>query len=325
MASTSKDYQNQSSQSTAVNSARRHNELPLEADWYSDPKWQEFFAMQEDAWDGVGPLFLLACLLRREWPNAIQFKQIRSISYNHRWQQAKVERWIKNAITCGIFISTSDGFRSAYVDKRCTEYEGRCAQLRKNAKSKKADAEQLLSNCLATSEQPQSVSQSVSQAIKTVDQGKDDLTPAHPLDGDFLPGPTEIGTGARPLKEAPGVKLTTVQLQETYDLFNAVGLKDKAMQIIALKNAEAHAARQKFKNANDFYCWLRGWATEEALNLLAAGKRLENVSKPKTPAQTAAEDDTARRQAAARKIGEENAKRLQQIFNQAKQVGKGAA
>lgn len=256
-------------------SARRRLEIPLQADWFTDPKFAAL--IQKEGYEAAGVVFALAGLLWRENDHIIEERELSAIAWTLHLEVGRLLEIIQAADEIGLLFLASNQIECPFITRAAEEMDARLGQLRENGRlggrPKKPTANQLETcgfECETPANQTQSINQSVD--INSSEGESKGGEPPHPLESQFQKVEPEIGTGRRPLKKYPKLRLTPGELETVLKRLDALGLASPQQKSFAFENAEAQAGKNP---RGDCYCWLLSWATENAVSLLNEAQKLK--------------------------------------------------
>jgi hypothetical protein len=236
------EYQSTSQKSKP--NPRKHNQIPLDADFWADPKFAGL--IQEQGWAAAGLILAVAGYLWRDHCNLLAFSELKQIAWTLHTTEQELLSAVEGAIRTELFERANEiCFYCPFISKAAYEYSERVDKLRSNGKlggrpdkgPEKPIANQLVStnnqlvnvNNQLVSTRNQTQDNQDNQDRKTIKQseggagGNDcDLQPeSHPLERYFMPVTVEVerdpqfmNAGRRPLKDFTAIWLTPFELEQ---------------------------------------------------------------------------------------------------------------
>jgi len=261
-----------------LNPRRRRLEMPVQADFLSDPKFSPIMRQRGDA--GIGQIFILGGFLWRETDNSIKFSDLPEICWHCHLDEASVRETVNVAIKSGLYQSDSVRFWAPYVCREATAFDTRILNLKQFQKPKKnetktdSDTESVPTWAPSTSQTSQTdqikssqSSQELDLPIET-DEFPEDLKDLRqffePLNQKITTDSRFVNAGWRPLVTYPLVWVSVPQLLQALEQLKEAGLTDVKP---VLRKAQCWFEEKKgtTQGRKPGFNVITGWALEQHL------------------------------------------------------------
>lgn len=126
------DYRKSESSTRRGNLRRRRLQIPLQADFWSDPKFASF--IRAVGWETVGACLQIAGILWREETNSATKDELKNAAWAARIPEEMFINALKAGIDSGLFCDHDGNIDCPYVTREAVEMEERLEQLRDNGR-----------------------------------------------------------------------------------------------------------------------------------------------------------------------------------------------